>query len=135
MPWTISAKQPSKERIEPGCTVRRNREPLAVNLQFEVLLDEPEIGRIVRVGNWILTTYPDGHGEWEYEGAKHEPKAAARQPREIRRSDQPGEVAENLREASANGALRRAALPRVPSRARVQESHSWDALLKPDKAS
>jgi len=94
--------------------VRRNREPLAVNLQFEVLLDEPDIGRIVRAGNWILTTYPDGHGEWEYEGAKHEPKAAARQPREI---SQPGiAIAKIVPEAPQGGLLRREELRRLLGR-------------------
>ena len=77
-----------------------------VELKFEVLLDEPDIGRIVRAGNWILTTYPDGHGEWEWEGdygqeriERQASRAAARQPREISRSDPAGEVAERVRAA------------------------------------
>ncbi len=105
-----------------------------MELKFELLFSDAEF-EVYAAGGWQFTRERSGESYWEWTGAKHEPKAAARQPREIRRSDQPGEVAENLREASANGALRRAALPRVPSRARVQESHSWDALLKPDKAS
>jgi len=102
-------------------------------LTFEVLLDEPGIGRIVRIGRWTLTTYPDGHGEWEWEGGKHE-QAAARQPRAISGSPAKREVAEDLREASANGALRRAALPRVRRFPRVAKPHPW-AVFEPDKAS
>lgn len=36
-------------------------------LVFELILDEPRIGRIIRANNWVLTTFPDGHGEWNYE--------------------------------------------------------------------
>ena len=76
-----------------------------MQLKFEVLLDEPDIGRIVRAGNWILTTYPDGHGEWEWE-AKHE-QTAARQPREISRGHQPGEAAKEMQSPPAPLLVRR----------------------------
>ena len=38
-----------------------------MTLRFEVLLDEPKIGRIMRAGHWVLTTFPDGSGEWLWE--------------------------------------------------------------------
>lgn len=102
-----------------------------MRLTFEVLLDEPEIGRIVRIGRWTLTTYPDGHGEWEWE-AKHE--QAARQPREISGGPAKREVAEDLRKASANGVSRFSKVSRVPSIPRVVKPHPW-AVFEPDKAS
>ena len=73
-----------------------------MRLTFEVLLDEPEIGRIVRAGNWILTTYPDGHGEWEWEGdygqerIECQASRAARQPREISGSPAARKATESL---------------------------------------
>ena len=108
-----------------------------MQLKFECIFSDKEF-EVWRIGLWEFTRTRDGEAFWIWTGAENELRirqTAARQPREISGGHQPGKVAEDLREASANGALRRAALPRVPSRARVQESHSWDALLKPDKAS
>src|SRR5438477_7953347 len=95
---------------EPPCTVRRNREPLAVELKFELILDEPKFFREMRVGCWRwVHDYESGEGTWYWEG--HEPKAAARQPREI---SQPGiAIAKIVPEAPQGGLLRREELRRL----------------------
>jgi hypothetical protein len=40
-----------------------------MRLEIEVLLDEPDIGRIVRIGNWEFTVdYETNEGSWEWRG-------------------------------------------------------------------
>ncbi|SRR6266576_1296466 len=94
-----------------GCTVRRNREPLAVELKFELILDEPKFFREMKIGCWRLVhDYESGEGTWYWEGAKHD-ETAARQPREISRSPASGEAAKEMQSPPARLLVRRTRVP------------------------
>ena len=93
-----------------------------MRFEIKVLLDEPEIGRIVRIGLWELTIdYETEERTWEWRG----------QPRAASRSDPGRKVAAGVRKTPEKRVARFASLPRLSGRARVQESHAWHALLKP----
>jgi hypothetical protein len=77
--------------------VRRNREPLAVDLKFERIFDDKEF-EVWRIGAWEFTRWSGGKPFWRWVGVKHD-EAAVRQPREVSGRDAAREIVERLRAA------------------------------------
>ena len=97
-------------------------------MQVELIHDEAGFFREFRIGYWrYVHEYETGQGQWYWEGS--------RAPAASRPAGRRDTGAIHMPEAPEGRVLRREDLSGLPSRARVQESHSWDALLKPDKAS
>jgi len=93
-------------------------------LTFERIFSDKDF-EVYQIGLWEFTRTSDGKAFWEFTG----------QPGAVSRSDQGGEVTERVREALPRRVLRREDLSCVPSAKGTAPSHSWDALLEPDKAS
>src|SRR2546430_2903562 len=97
--WRLYTQSRNVDFKGDGCTVRRNREPLAVDLKFELILDEPKFFREMKIGCWRwVHDYESGEGTWYWEG---------RQPREISRSPASGEAAKDMQSPPAPLLVRR----------------------------
>jgi hypothetical protein len=100
-----------------------------MRLEIEVLLDEPDIGRIVRIGNWEFEVdYETNEGSWEWRGsAKSEQYQESNRTSHHARGRAKERVAEakGVPETPESGVSRRPKMPRMPSRARVFKPNVW----------